>query len=334
MSKVYCTYFDHRYLTKGLVMISSLRRHVPGAQIWVLCLDARAHGMMEELAEPGVRAIALCDFEAGDAALAKAKADGRSVVEYIFTLTPTLVRYVMRIVPEAEIVTYLDGDLWFLADPEPVYREMGSASVLIIPHGFEPRMKHLERHGIYNVGWVSFRRDSQGTACFEWWRERTNEWCLDQVDAGRFADQGYLDQFPQLFGGVHVLTNHGANLAPWNVAGRRLEVRGDRVLVDGAPLLFFHFHGLKRLGPRRFCAIHWEYRAPMTRLMRDHLYNPYLIDFLAVEQATKHLISEPGEVLRSAHLRRERRPAEGLRALVRSLRARRAGCVLSVPAES
>jgi len=187
MSKVYCTYFDHRYLTKGLVMIRSLRRHVPGAQIWVLCLDARAHGMMEELAEPGVRAIALCDFEAGDAALAKAKADGRSVVEYIFTLTPTLVRYVMRIVPEAEIVTYLDGDLWFLADPEPVYREMGSASVLIIPHGFEPRMKHLERHGIYNVGWVSFRRDSQGTACFEWWRERTNEWCLDQVDAGRFA---------------------------------------------------------------------------------------------------------------------------------------------------
>jgi len=68
----------------------------------------------------------------------------------------------MRAAPGAEIVTYLDGDLWFLADPEPVYREMGLSSVLIIPHGFAPVMKHRERYGVYNVGWVSFRADARG----------------------------------------------------------------------------------------------------------------------------------------------------------------------------
>jgi len=274
--RAYCTYFDHRYLAKGLTMIRSLRRHVPDAQIWVLCLDDRAYEMMVSLAEPGVRAIALADFEAGDAALAKAKADGRGRVEYIFTLTPSLVRYVMRAAPEAAIVTYLDGDLWFVADPEPVYREMGAASVVIIEHGYVPEMKHLEITGIYNVGWVSFRNDANGTACVEWWRERTNEWCLDCVDAGRFADQGYLNQFPQLFAGVHALAHRGANLAPWNVAARTISSRGGVLYADEDPVLFFHFHGVKRMKTGEYLTAHGAYKAPLVPLVRDLLYRPYL----------------------------------------------------------
>ena len=283
MNRAYCAYFDHRYLIKGLAMIRSLRRHVVDAQIWVLCLDQRAYDMLLELAEPGVHPIALADFEAGDTELAKAKSDGRTTVEYIFTLTPSLVRYTMRAARDAEIVTYLDGDLWFLADPEPIYREMGSASIVIIPHGFAPHMRHLEKFGIYNVGWVSFRRDAQGADCIEWWRERTNEWCLDMVEDGRFADQGYLNDFPKLFGGVHVLTNHGANLAPWNVGARKIERHGGLVYADGNLVLFFHFHGVKRLRAGQYLTSHGHYKAPMKPLVRDFLYRPYLLELSAIE---------------------------------------------------
>src|ERR1700749_194277 len=113
MSRLYCSYFDHRYLPRGLAMIHSLRRHEPDAQVWVLCLSDQAEKILQAMAEPGVRPLALTELEAGDAALAPAKGDGRGTVEYYFTLTPSLVRYVLNHDPGADIVTYLDGDLWF-----------------------------------------------------------------------------------------------------------------------------------------------------------------------------------------------------------------------------
>ena len=281
--RAYCTYFDHRYVPKGLAMIRSLRRHVPDAQIWVLCLSPQTQVLLQEMDEPGIRTIALTDFEVGDVDLAKAKADGRSTIEYYFTLTPSLVLYVMQAEPEAEIVTYLDGDLWFLADPEPIYHEMDDDSVLIIPHGFEPAMKHLQQYGIYNVGWVSFRKDAHGKACLIWWRQHTNEWCFDRVEDGRFADQAYLDQFPRLFEGVHILANCGANLAPWNVAARTISVTDGIARSNGDQVLFFHFHGLKRLGGDEYLISHGFYKAPVTPLIRDFFYRPYLREIHAIE---------------------------------------------------
>ena len=265
-------------------MIRSLRRHVPDAQVWVLCLSPQAHDILRSMGEPGVHAIALPDFERGDVSLAQAKADGRSTIEYYFTLTPSLIVHVLNTVREAEVVTYLDGDLWFLADPEPVYREMGADSVVIIPHGFAPEMKERERYGIYNVGWVSFRADADGNACLQWWRERTIEWCFDRVEDGRFADQGYLDQFPSLFRGVHVLANRGANLAPWNVAMSSISLRDGVIWANQDRVLFFHFHELRRLPGGEYLASHGAYKAPLTPLMRDYLYRPYLHELSAIEQ--------------------------------------------------
>lgn len=285
MSIHYCAYFDHRYLAKGLAMIRSLRRHRPDAQVWVLCLSERAKEILDDSGEPGVKTVALADLEAGDTALAIAKGDGRSTVEYYFTLTPSLIRFVMRQAPDAEIVTYLDGDLWFTADPWPVYEEMGSASVLIIPHRFSTAQRHQERYGIYNVGWVSFRNDESGRACLEWWRDRNNEWCFDRVDEvhGRFCDQRYLDYFPGKFQGVHVLRHRGANLAPWNLGASILTKRGDALFADDDEVLFFHFHGLMRLGPRKFLTIQRNYGAPLAALVRHELYEPYLAELLDIE---------------------------------------------------
>ena len=280
--RAYCTYFDHRYLPKGLAMIRSLRRQVPDAQIWVLCLSPEARAMLRDMKEAGVHVIGLPEFEANDAQLAKAKADGRSTIEYYFTLTPSLILHVMAAAPEAEIVTYLDGDLWFLTDPEPVYREMGGDSILIIPHDFAPEMKERERYGIYNVGWVSFRADARGKACAQWWRARTIEWCFDRVEDGRFADQGYLDQFPSLFQGVHVLANQGANLAPWNVGTRVISARDGVLWANQDKVLFFHFHELKRLPSGEYLASHGAYKAPLTPVMRDRLYRPYLREITAI----------------------------------------------------
>jgi hypothetical protein len=93
-------------------------------------------------------------------------------------------------------------------------------------------------------------------------------------EAGRYADQGYLDSFPT-FEGVSVLRPHGLNLAPWNTAGSQLEAREGRLTVDGDPLVFFHFHGLKRVGAW-WVTSQLLYRTFMSAVLRKSVYSPYV----------------------------------------------------------
>jgi len=269
--------------------------------MWVLCLSSTAYDILNRIAEPGVRPIALSDFEADDAPLAVAKQDGRSQIEYYFTCTPSLIRYVMRAAPQAELVTYLDSDLGFFADPEPIYREAGNASIIVVPHRFPPALRHLEICGIYNVGWVSFRQNAEALSCIEWWRTRCLEWCSDWVDSvnQRFADQRYLDRFPSLYPGTHVLQHKGANLAPWNLGTDSVSLESGRVIVGGRdPIIFFHFHGLKTFGKRTFLTTLEVYRVPLTSIVRKAIYLPYLKEIRRIETELAPLLPEVPKALR------------------------------------
>jgi hypothetical protein len=66
------------------------------------------------------------------------------------------------------------------------------------------------------------------------------------VEPDRFADQKYLDDWPERFTGVKVCDNDGAGVARWNERRYRLTRNGSgSVLVDGTPLIFYHHAGLR-----------------------------------------------------------------------------------------
>jgi len=283
--RVYCAYFDHNYLSRGLALYHSLQRHAPGSRLWVLCLSERCFEILEKSALAFLQPVRLSDFEAADPATAATRTS-RKPLEYYFTCTPGWMLYVAQREPSADWVTYLDGDLYFFASPEPIYAELGHAAAAIIPHRFTPRLQKLLRYGTYNVGWVGARNDERGLAILRWWRERCIEWCFDYVDGDRFADQGYLDQFPVRFADVAIVDHPGANLAPWNVGAHAIGRQGDRVLIDGrAPLIFFHFQGLRRAWGCFVFNSHRVHRAPLTRAVREHVYRPYVDEMLRIEAA-------------------------------------------------
>jgi hypothetical protein len=277
MGREFCTLFDGGYLTRGLALARSLQRVAPDAHLTVFCFDEDAKTILDALALPNVTTVALAELEAFDPELLAVKSD-RSVAEYCWTATPCVLRYVLETRPEVMEVTYLDADLLFFADPEPVFTEMGDASVLITPHRFPPHLQSaVESTGIYNVQFMTFRRTPEGLTALMWWRERVLEWCYATPSEGRMGDQKYLDDWPERFGGVHVLEHPGGGLAPWNVGQYDL---GNGPTVDGRPALFFHFHALKLQRDGRH---HWRHQLYQQSLrVRKLFYDPY---FAALDAA-------------------------------------------------
>jgi hypothetical protein len=279
----FCTYFDANYLVRGLALYRSLEAHCDPFVLWVLCFDDASFAALVKLDRPDLRPVSLAQFEAGDADLLRAKL-GRSRVEYYFTCTPSWPRYLMNAHPEIGMVTYVDADLLFFSDVEPLIAEIGTRSIGIIAHRFPPHLKKREVYGVYNVGLLTVRNDSTGRSCLEWWRERCLDWCFDRVENGCYADQKYLDEFPGRYGDAVVVIEHpGVGLAPWNWMNYEIELGDGGGAVDGRTLIAYHFHGLRLYGERFYDVRLARYRR-MPRALRRDLYDGY-VDALRAARA-------------------------------------------------
>jgi hypothetical protein len=275
MTHAYCTYFDSGYLSRALALIESLREHGDESPVWVMALDDEVPRLLAELAIPGVEVITVAALEADVPELAGLKAS-RTRMEYYFTCTPLLIRYVMGRSPAGTSVAYLDADLFYFDSPASVFDAMGGGSIGIIEHRYPERLqRRLAKYGRFNVGWVGFADDERGRRCLDWWGERTLEWCSDTPEDGKYADQGYLDSFPELFDGVAILAPVGMDAAPWNSARWRWTDAAGVVMAGTDPLVFFHFHGLRRVGSWWVTA-QLVYGAPIGRILRERVYRPYV----------------------------------------------------------
>ena len=272
--RIYCTLFDGGYIARGLALIDSLNKHCNPNRLYVLCMDNDAEVLLLELKIPNVIPIRLAELENEDKQLADVKPT-RNTVEYYFTCKASLVRYVLAKNTDCERVTYLDADLFFFSDPSQLDNEIAASSVAVIEHRFSSGNQRLYKYGRFNAGWLSVRNDVTGRHCIEWWRSRCLEWCYDYVEGDRYADQKYMDKFPELFNAA-IVSNIGANLAPWNIGNYILTHHGEKLSVDRQPVIFYNFQGVKRLfGPLIESGLA-SYRQQLASVARDYLYAPYL----------------------------------------------------------
>lgn len=277
----YATYFDSHYLPRARVLFASLDRHDPDWRATVLALDEGCERALRALGRRNLAIVSLAQLEADEPRLAGPKAE-RSRVEYYFTLGPSFLDLCFRLEPALEALTYVDADLCFFSSPSPLYAELAGASVGLVEHRFSPRNAKSLEAGTYNVGWLYFRGDADGRAALAWWKERCLEWCFDRLEDGKYADQKYLESMPGLFQGVRSLAHPGVNVAPWNVDGLRIRRGAGGVEVEGRPLIAYHVHGLKQLGPRRYRALGADYGARYWGALRQGVYLPYLTELQAL----------------------------------------------------
>ena len=248
--RYFCTLFDAAYLLKGVAMLRSLSLFCPGAKVYVLCMDQQTKLILERLDLSFVTCITLNVIETED--LLNAKSD-RSVAEYCWTLSSCVTWYVMQTYRQVDFLTYLDADVFFYSSVQPLFDEIGDASIAIIEHRFTDRLKDREVNGRFCVEWVSFRRDADGLACLSRWREQCIEWCYYRLEDGKMGDQKYLDEWPNRYATCHILEHLGAGVAPWNYAQYKLghDASGN-ITVNGVALMFYHFHQFQLLDNGKF----------------------------------------------------------------------------------
>jgi hypothetical protein len=238
VKEIYCTYFDHNYLSRATLMIESLRRY-DQSLIYVLALSDLCETILRELALPNVEIVPLARLEAAYPELAPLK-QSRKTIEYYFTLSPFLPHYLFG-ETDAERISYIDGDLYFFTSPRPVIDTFGAASVAITPHRFSFEFRNHVIYGRFNVAWITYRRNAEGLDCVNTYKAECTAWCYDRVEDGKFGDQKYLDTWPERYPSLKIIEQKGFNLAIWNVNNYMMRVKNGVVMVDDDPLIFYHF---------------------------------------------------------------------------------------------
>jgi hypothetical protein len=250
----FATLFDYNYLSRALALYRSLTQTSSSDfTFYILALDQEVISFFSAQNYRNIVVISLHDVEIYFPDLLAAKLN-RSKVEYYFTLSPVLPLFIFQNYPGVQQVTTMDADLYFFADPKLILNAYCDASILVTPHDFSPEFAN-SKMGKFNVSFQSFKNDETGLKCLCQWKQKCLEWCHDYYDEenDRFADQKYLDKWPNDFENIAEINLCGAGRALWNLKRYHYNSSGKKNYVNGQPLIYFHFHHLRIFN--RFFAI-------------------------------------------------------------------------------
>ena len=280
----YCTLFDSYYLSRGLLMIESLRKYSDDFHIYVFTFDDLSCNILRDMNLEKVTVISLSEFETPDLLAVKGS---RSKAEYCWTATSSSIYYVLQKY-NVQDCTYLDADLMFFASPEVLINELKNhESVLITEHRYSKLAQWYEkkRAGRFCVQFITFKNNKAGIKVLKKWKDQCLEWCYDRYEDGKFGDQKYLDDWPEKYDNVHILQHLGGGVAPWNVQQYRIKKEGN--LYTGIHkktrqkfnMVFYHFHYVKLL-ENGYIDIGWN---KLSKSVIKNLYLPYLKRILKIE---------------------------------------------------
>ena len=212
----FCSYFDKNYLCKFLVLRDSIINLNCKHNFYVLALDDFTYKFLTKKNFSNVIVCHLKNLEEKYADLKKVKYN-RNLIEYYFTLSPYL-----------PIFFQTEFNLKKLN-----YNKVNNYSIILIKQRFK------KKYGIFNVGWISYNflhRDTK--KILNNWRIECTEWCHDRVEKNRYADQKYLDNWPNLSRDLITYEPKSTMISPWD--------SNTNILVKNFKNFYcYHFQGLK-----------------------------------------------------------------------------------------
>src|SRR5205823_2815213 len=170
---------------------------------------------------------------------------------------PSLLLLLMERYQEEEVL-FLDPDILVMRPLVELAGPLASASIVLTPHtlrplpldGRRPGDQEFLLSGAYNLGFLGLRKCDETREFLHWWEDRLRDGgSLIDVPRGLMTDQKWVDLVPSYFPSTVILRDDTYNVAYWNLHSRKLEKRGERFLVNGRPVTFFHFSNFDPMKP-------------------------------------------------------------------------------------
>lgn len=247
----FATIVSANYLAYASVLGQSLARHAPDAAFQVLIVDRRSPETDLAVSRLGLTVryaeeLPFTDFET--------LAYQYDILELNTAVKPTFLKALL--LEGYDKVVYLDPDIRLYSEPRPVLEALDTAAVVVTPHAQEPvldgkRPSDIDflRNGTFNLGFIGVRAGGAAAEFLDWWESRCLSYGFNDPGFGTFVDQKWIDLAPCYFDFVGILRHPGCNLAYWNLHGRTLGDAPDGYVVNGVPLVFFHFSGVRHDAP-------------------------------------------------------------------------------------
>ena len=238
-----CTIISRNYAAYAKTLEESLRHTNPEIDFHVLVVDVRDEDFarrlnftnlvwVEDLNIPNFRAMAF-QFD---------------ILELNTDVKPFMLQ---RLATEYEYFYYLDPDIHVYGSLAGLTRRLDGNTAIITPHitspiddDKKPAEVDFLKAGMYNLGFFGARACEESQRLLRWWGQRCSTLGFNDPRQGLFVDQRLIDFAPALFGGVVIERSPVYNAAYWNLHERRLSGGSSSPLVNGIPLVFFHFSGL------------------------------------------------------------------------------------------
>jgi hypothetical protein len=266
----FCTYFDHNYLSKFLTLKASLDQYKNDYTFFILSLDNFVSDFFKKNNFENVQLINLMDLEVEFADLLQAKKN-RNLIEYYFTLSPFLPLYIHKKFNVFQI-SYLDSDFYFFKNPRKFINQNSDSSVVLIKQESNPI------YGLFNVGWILFNFNNHETKeIVKKWSTQCLNSCSDIPNLKKklYADQKYLDSWPQQLKKIKILYPEYTCLSPWD--------KNNTIEENIESMISFHFHGLEIQNSYLISGFS-KYNKKISNKIIRNIYRPYLLQLIAIEK--------------------------------------------------
>lgn len=297
-----CTIITKSYLPYARTLASSLAKHNPDVNLYVLLADNIDNYFdpslepfkfiyLEDLSEPNI-VEQMCFYY--------------TPFELCCGLRGLLHEYMFK-KTDAQKWLFLDSDIMVFNSLTVIFNQLENSSILLTPHITIPTTDNnyaepnceitYLKSGLYNAGFLGLSRTDTSRKFISWFKDRLKSFSFhdyaskDYISRGLFVDQLWLNLVPLYFKEVKLCLEPGANLGHWNIFDRLFDKDSlGNITVDEKPLLFIHFSGwdIKNIDKvSKYTSILNEEKTPSSWL---EISKPYKDGLLAhgYEEFTSH----------------------------------------------
>ena len=204
-----------------------------------------------------------------------------TIVELLTSVKPFYIEWLFNQYPAAESIVYFDPDIMIFQPLTGLEESLKKYDIILTPHFTQPindnclpTELHVMQTGVFNLGFIAVKRSENTFNMLRWWQSRLKEQCVIDLSRGLFVDQLWANLIPAYFDKVLIEKYPGYNMAHWNLHERFLSKDNEIYMVNGQPLVFYHFSHYSPANPESIAAHHNRFSFK-TRPDLKEIYNQY-----------------------------------------------------------